>query len=66
MLQRTADPLRTAEVLKAIADNASKAGQADVARRATADLDELLKKGVLPPDRRTGTMADVRKTGVMR
>lgn len=64
MLQRTSDPARTAEVLKAIADNATKAGRPDVAGRATRDLDELLKKGALPPDRGTTTLAEVRKTGV--
>lgn len=64
MLQRTSDPARTAEVLKAIADNASRAGQPDVAARATADLEDLLKQGHLPPDRRTKTLVDVRKSGV--
>jgi len=65
MLQRTSDPLRTAEVLKAIADNATRAGQPDVAQRATADLDELMKQGVLPPDRRTKTMVQARKSGAL-
>jgi len=61
-LQRTDDQNRTGELLKQIADTANAAGRQDVANRATTDLDELVRKGVHLPDRKTTLLEDARKT----
>lgn len=64
-LQRTNDPLQTAELLKNIADDARAAGRNDIADRATKSLEELAKEGKLPADRKTKMLSEVRKTGVL-